>query len=72
MNLIGSAHFDIIMNSTVAKALTNFSNVAQNYLGNGKADNYQEMVVELLSSFSKEHQNALLKWSHRRISLKRG
>ena len=48
--LISDQHFVATMNVVEARAWKAFSTVVHNFLGNKKADNYKEMVEELLLS----------------------
>ena len=48
--LIRDQHFVATMNVVEARAWKAFSTVVHNFLGNKKADNYKEMVEELLLS----------------------
>ncbi|CAM1324756.1 Uncharacterised protein r2_g3359 [Pycnogonum litorale] len=48
--LLRHPHFVTTMNAAEARAWNAFSDVVQNFLGNRKADNYQEIVEELLLS----------------------
>lgn len=48
--LLKDSHFLATMTEAQARAWNAFYNVMQNFLGNKKADNYQEIVEELLLS----------------------
>ena len=49
--LLRDASFTSSMSPVEARAWKGFSNVVKDFLGNKKADNYKELVSELLSSF---------------------
>lgn len=49
--LIRDPHFVTTMTAAEARAWNAFSDVVRNFLGNRKADNYREIVEELLLSF---------------------
>lgn len=48
--LLSDPYFLTSMTEAQARAWNAFSNVVQNFLGNKKADNYEEIVEELLLS----------------------
>ena len=49
------------LNGTERRAWEAFENVCRNFLGNGKAENYSEIVHELISSYSAMGCNVSLK-----------
>jgi hypothetical protein len=53
--------FDSILNKVELAAWTAFKDVCINFLGNNKADNYQEIVEKLLQSYEAMGCNMSLK-----------
>jgi hypothetical protein len=53
--------FDSVLNEVELAAWTAFKDVCSNFLGNNKADNYQEIVERLLQSYEAMGCNMSLK-----------
>ena len=65
--LLHNTSFVFLMNPIEARAWIAFTSAAKDFLGNKKADNYKELVAELLLSFQDLKCNMSIKVYYHKV-----